>query len=111
MPSDRIPLIINVVIPLLMIVLSVPLVYEKIPPNRWYGFRTPKTFSSDSMWYRTNKLGGQYFIVAALVQLVALIVLALTWPGAAAQVTQWGILPAAPLLVAVLLWFLRMRKF
>lgn len=111
MPPDRTLIIINVAIPLLVIALSIPLVYEKILPNGWYGFRIPKTFSSDEMWYRTNKLGGQYFIVAALVQLAAVPVLVLIWPESATPAMVWGILPGAPVLIAALLWYLRIRRF
>lgn len=111
MPSNRPDIIINLALPLLIIALAIPLVCEKIPPNGWYGFRIQKTFSSDEMWYRTNKLGGQYFIVAALLQMAAAVILGFIWPRSATPAAVWAILPGAPVLIAALLWYLRIRKF
>ena len=110
MKSDKSLLIINLIIPVLMISLSLPLIYGKIPPNDWYGFRTPKTLSSDEMWYRTNKIGGKYFIVAAVFQLLAVAIL-IAWPGFDTSPIVWGVLPTAPLLIAVVAWFIWIRKF
>ena len=39
-------------------VLGLPLKYEKIPPNWFYGFRTPKTLSSEDIWYPVNRVAG-----------------------------------------------------
>jgi hypothetical protein len=39
-------------------VLSIPLILEKVPPNRWYGFRVAKTLSSERIWYKTNRVAG-----------------------------------------------------
>jgi uncharacterized membrane protein len=111
METDKTLVIVNLAIPLVIIALSIPLVYSKVPPNGWYGFRTPKTLSSDAMWYRTNKIGGRYFIVAAVFQLAAVLVVVTLWPGLATRLLGYGILPTVPLLIAVLLWFLRIRKF
>jgi uncharacterized membrane protein len=108
---DEMLAIANVGVALLMIALSLPLIYEKVPPNGWYGFHTPKTMSSDSMWYRANKLGGRYFVAAALVQLVAALLLSGIWPEAVTQIMPWGILPAVPILAAVLLWYLKIGKW
>ena len=111
METDKTLVIVNLAIPLLIIALSIPLVYSKVPPNGWYGFRTPKTLSSDSMWYRTNRIGGQYFIVAALFQLAAVLIVIALLPGLAMPLLGYGIVPTVPLLIAVMMWFLRIRKF
>jgi hypothetical protein len=29
--------------------LSIPMVLQKVKPNRWYGFRTPKTLSNEKI--------------------------------------------------------------
>ena len=39
-------LLIGVGVPLLILLLSVPMILGKVPPNGVYGFRTPKTLSS-----------------------------------------------------------------
>ena len=43
--------------------ISIPLLYEKIKPNKWYGFRTRKTFSSEEIWYKANKYMGKDLII------------------------------------------------
>jgi uncharacterized membrane protein len=43
---------------LLFIGISIPLILEKVPPNRWYGFRVPKIFSSERIWYAANRVAG-----------------------------------------------------
>jgi serine/threonine protein kinase len=54
-------------VPALVIGASIPLVMRLVPPNRWYGVRTPKTFSSLDMWYRVNQVVGWWMIAGALV--------------------------------------------
>jgi uncharacterized membrane protein len=82
-----------------------------VPRNQWYGFRTPRTLGSDSTWYRTNSIGGKYLIVAATVQLVALLVIWTGWHADAPNlmVRYGGALTAVPLVVAVIAWFLKTR--
>jgi len=40
---------------LVLIAVSIPLIFGKIKPNRWYGFRTPTTLSDEQIWYAANK--------------------------------------------------------
>src|SRR5262245_44098724 len=50
-----------------LIVLSIPLFFRWIPPNRVYGFRTPATCANPSVWYDANALAGQHLLVLGLV--------------------------------------------
>ena len=57
-------LIINLfVVSLLFIGLSLPLVFEKIPPNPYYGYRVAKTLSDPETWYEVNKFSGLLLLV------------------------------------------------
>ncbi len=47
----------------LIIGLAIPLVLEKIPPNRWYGFRTSDTLADTELWYKVNRYAGRDLIV------------------------------------------------
>lgn len=63
---------------LLFILLGLPLKYEKVPRNWFYGFRTRKTLSNDEIWYAVNRLTGIDMIrTGAVVTASALILLAL----------------------------------
>ncbi len=47
--------------------ISVPLIKGRIPRNRWYGFRMPKTLRSDSVWYPVNAYSGKCLYVSGLI--------------------------------------------
>jgi uncharacterized membrane protein len=55
----------------LVYLVSLPLVYRKVPMNYFYGFRIPAAFESDERWYEINAYGGRqmaawsWLIVAA----------------------------------------------
>src|SRR5215831_8790377 len=44
---------------------SIPLMLGLIPPNRFYGFRTVRTLSDRTLWFRVNRFAGVAFLVAA----------------------------------------------
>jgi uncharacterized membrane protein len=50
---------------LLLIVVSLPLLLGLIPRNRFYGFRTPQTLSSDDVWQRVNRLAAVALMIAS----------------------------------------------
>lgn len=53
--------------------ISVPLILRKIPPNRFYGFRTPRTLADRTLWFRVNCFAGWAFLLASAVGAVLLI--------------------------------------
>jgi len=64
----------NVLMPLvfifvgmLEIIMGIPLLLQRIKPNVIYGFRTPKTRSSDEIWYKANKYFGRAFLIAGII--------------------------------------------
>lgn len=57
-------------LPLLMILVSVPMVMRRVPPNAFYGFRTPKTLSNPQIWYQANRLAGVNLIVGAILTML-----------------------------------------
>src|ERR1051325_911124 len=54
------------VMSIVLILASVPMITERVPPNRWYGFRTPRTQSDPKVWYPANRIAGQYLAFAGL---------------------------------------------
>ena len=55
--------------PILIIIVSVPLILKMVPRNRFYGFRTPRTRSADAIWYPANRVAGILMTVAGLIWL------------------------------------------
>ncbi len=60
---------------LLILGLSVPLAQRRVRPNRWYGFRTPKTLSDERIWYEANAYAGRMLAYADLAFLAAVAIL------------------------------------
>ena len=103
--------LISLAVPVVQIAASVPLAQGRIPPNGWYGFRTSKTLSSSELWYRANRLGGRYFIIAGLIELAAAAVLAATPLNDSAYVLWLQLAIVGPLLASVLLWWIKVSRF
>ncbi len=63
---------------LLVVALCVPMMYDKIPPNSFYGFRTPRTLSDPNVWYPANRVAGRNLALAGLIVIItALVVFAM----------------------------------
>ena len=44
---------------LLLTVLSIPMVFRKVPPNPLYGFRVKATLENEDVWYAANEYAGK----------------------------------------------------
>ncbi len=60
---------------LLLTVLSIPMVYRKVPPNYWYGFRVRATLENEEVWYPANEYAGQRLFWVGLSTVVSALVL------------------------------------
>lgn len=58
-----------------LFLLNIPLYLGKIKRNSWYGFRTPRTLSSDEIWFPANREAGLNFMIACVVILLTSLVL------------------------------------
>jgi uncharacterized membrane protein len=59
-------LLLAYVLPGLAVLLGIPMALGLIPPNRFYGYRTRKTFSSREVWYRANRFCGWAMVIAGI---------------------------------------------
>ncbi len=48
---------------IIIIILSIPLLSGKIPPNHWYGLRVRETLNDKIVWYKANKISGRYLLI------------------------------------------------
>jgi uncharacterized integral membrane protein len=53
---------INILCGIVFVLVSLPLIKQKIPMNRYYGFRIAKSYASDENWYAINRYGGKQMI-------------------------------------------------
>jgi uncharacterized membrane protein len=72
---------------------AVPLALGKVPPNSWYGFRTPATLSDARTWHLVNRACGRYFIASGLMMIAFGLAMIL---GAIPAATQWVLLGVLP---------------
>ncbi len=83
----------------LIFLLSLPLVYRKVPMNHFYGVRIPAAFESDRRWYDINAYGGRLMAIGSL-PIVAAGAVGLFVP--AAWFVPYALAAAAVSLVSVL---------
>jgi len=88
---------------LLLTALAVPLIQGRIPRNGWYGFRVPKTLSSDEVWYPANRFMGQELLRCGLVLTVGSLALTVVAGNLSVDAVAYtGLaLTAAPLSLAI----------
>lgn len=60
---------------LLFFIASVPLVFDFIPRNRFYGIRTALTLSDDKIWYAVNRVAAAAIMTGSLVYAVVAVIL------------------------------------
>jgi uncharacterized membrane protein YhdT len=70
----------------LFLFLAIPLIFELIPQNPFYGVRTVKTLADKDLWYRANKYIGWALIFSSIFYLV----IAAMIPSSATGTTDFG---------------------
>ena len=56
---------------ILLILISLPLLYEKVKPNPFYGFRVPATLEDPILWYPVNKFFAKRQLLVGIVEAMA----------------------------------------
>jgi uncharacterized membrane protein len=71
--------------------LSVPLALGKVPPNRFYGFRTPRTVSDPELWVPVNQMAGRALVPMGMA--MAAVGLAVVFGLMTAEAASLAVLP------------------
>lgn len=50
----------------LFVVISLPLIFRKVPPNPVYGYRNRVTLGDEALWYAANAYFGRWFLVMSV---------------------------------------------
>lgn len=98
---------------IIFIILAVPLILQKVPPNQWYGFRTPKTLSDEHIWYPVNKLMGYDLLgvgIAIIISGLSMLLTGRSLPLSQVLFINVGVLLTA-LALGVLHGFLALRQY
>lgn len=78
---------------ILFVVLAIPMITRRVPPNAWYGVRTTETLGDDWIWYEVNAKSGWGFLIlgVALTVIAILVNSELLLSGAAViGAVAWG---------------------
>src|SRR5262249_41223300 len=59
----------------LLVVLSIPLLLRRVPPNPIYGLRVPATFKDDQVWYDANAATGRDVAIVGVIIALSSVVL------------------------------------
>lgn len=71
-------LLLFVVLGGIFVALGIPLKQGRIPPNYFYGFRTPRTLRDETIWYPVNRvLGVDMVRTGVVIAVIALIMMAM----------------------------------
>jgi hypothetical protein len=62
----------QIVVPMLMIALGLPLALRLVPRNLLYGMRSRRSFSSEASWYIQNVITGIVLVLAGTAWLIVL---------------------------------------
>ncbi|MFM8765486.1 MAG: SdpI family protein [Spartobacteria bacterium] len=49
----------------MIILMSIPLIFRRVPMNSFYGVRFAQSFKSDAAWYSINEYGGKALLFSA----------------------------------------------
>jgi uncharacterized membrane protein len=60
---------------LLLSGLALPLMWRKIPPNHWYGFRVRRTLENETVWYAVNELSAKRLLWVGIASVAAAVTL------------------------------------
>lgn len=71
---------------------GLPLALGRVSPNRWYGFRTPRTVGDPQVWYPANAYAGKLLLGLGVGIVGAALLLPRLWPEMAAETYAWWLM-------------------
>ncbi|HAL46060.1 MAG: hypothetical protein A2Y12_06565 [Planctomycetes bacterium GWF2_42_9] len=105
---------IGTLIGLLIVAISIPLLFDKVKPNQWYGFRTPKTLSNPEIWYKANKYMAKNMLIAGIIIMATFIILPTLKshfePGIGTSIALFYFIIMIPILIVIIRSLLYLRK-
>ena len=99
---------------IMMLIVSIPLIFKKIPPNAFIGFRLPGLNLNEENWYKVNSFGGLRLLIWSIPVLVfAVLILFLPHIGSSADfklaIVTVDLLPITIAAIQTILYAYRIR--
>ena len=103
---------IGIIFGLLITAVSIPLIFGKVKPNQWYGFRMPKTLSNPDTWYKANRYMAKNLCFAGIfITVMSIILPIIDLELTLAQgILALYLLLTVPVAIAIILGLLYLRK-
>lgn len=92
---------------LLFVILAVPMILGKVPPNQWFGFRVQKALEDPDVWYPANAYAGKLLLVLGLIIMGTALILPRLLPDLSADNLAWvmvGVMLGGVLIMVLLSW-------
>ena len=78
---------------IIIAVTAIPMVAGWVPPNPYYGLRTPSTLATPEEWYFANRLMGCYMLVSQIVAIFSISAVAAAMEARfGSDRVTWGVL-------------------
>lgn len=98
----------NFITGLILALVSLPMMANKIKPNRLYGFRTRRTLENPEVWYKANEFAGKQLFVAGIFTSLVAIGFAFI-PGL--DLTAYSIASMAAIVAALIIAIIRSMSY
>jgi uncharacterized membrane protein len=93
---------------LLMVVLAIPMIIQKVPPNSWYGVRIKETIDNPDIWYPTNTHIGYLLLIYGILVIIMSLLLPFI-PGMNPDL--YALMMVALLLVGIVIILIRGKRY
>ena len=101
---------------LLLVLIAIPMLLRRVPPNAFYGLRVPATYADVWVWYEANALAGRDMVaLGVLLTVLALVLPAFGLKGETLPLVWSAVAAVGSLVMTLVAWrranrLLRERK-
>jgi uncharacterized membrane protein len=95
---------------LLLIVLAIPMILRRVPPNAIYGLRVPATYADEWVWYEANVRSGRDLVVLGILLSVLALVLPQLPVSLETAVVGWCLAAAVGAIVLAMVGWRRANR-
>ena len=104
------PILVHAILSSLLVLLAIPLILRRVPPNPLYGLRVPATYKDDQVWYDANAASGRDFVIFGVCMTLLTIVLQVAGVRDMAFAIAWSLAVGAGAIGTVVLGWTRANR-
>jgi uncharacterized membrane protein len=104
------PILVHAILSSLLVLLAIPLILRRVPPNPLYGLRVPATYKDDQVWYDANAASGRDFVIFGVCMTLLTIVLQVAGVRDMAFEIAWSVAAGAGAICVVVLGWTRANR-